>query len=324
MSADHSTFARSRETNPREVYNETRLFLYVAGAIVLGVLIAGFWNYHLVDGFGKDVIAGATIGEASEIGGYSSHGAAFGFLFAAVAGAAATFTACNCVVFALLPGLACSVDDQKSSASATAIAGWFIVGVLAICGLYGLVIGGLGPAGVEVLNSRSTRLLQAQSVFTGLGVIMLGWGLAELGLAGSVTRRLSKKTRSFIARPTRKAGLLGLMVGLFAVGRPYPVFREFLSYAAEAGSPLYGAGVMMVQGAGQIFLMILLFALLVWLAGRRLGRWAQEKPYQSRLVSGVALLVGGTFFVYYWGLSLTFDVGFWGYRLGWYAGQVPT
>lgn len=324
MTAQDSSSPVSSEANPRHVYDATRLSLYVAGAIVLGVLIAGFWNYHLVDGFGKDVIAGTTIGETSELGGYSTHGAAFGFLFAAVAGAAATFTACNCVVFALLPGLACSVEDQKSSASATSIAGWFIAGVLAICGLYGLVIGVLGPTGVEALNSRSTRLLQAQTVFTGLGVIMLGWGIAELGLAHGITRRLSEKARGLLARPTTKAGLLGTMVGLFAVGRPYPVFREFLSYAAEAGNPLYGAGVMMVQGAGQIFLMILLFVLLVWVAGRRLGRWAQEKPHQSRVVSGVALLVGGTFFVYYWGLSLTFDIGFWGYRLGWYAGQVPT
>lgn len=321
----HPSSSSLSPDNPRRVYDSTRLFLYVLGAVVLGVLIAGFWNYHLVDGFGKDVIAGATIGETSELAGsYSSHGAAFGFLFAAVAGAAATFTACNCVVFALLPGLACSVEEQKSSASAMSVAGWFTAGVLAICGLYGLVIGFLGPSGVEVLNSDSVRLTQAQTVFTSLGVIMLGWGLLELGLAGSLTRRLSEKTKAFFGRPTTKAGLLGVMVGLFAVGRPYPVFRQFLSYAAEAGNPLYGAGVMMVQGAGQIFLMILLFALLVWVAGRRLGQWAQEKPHQSRLVSGVALLVGGTFFVYYWGLSLTFDIGFWGYRLGWYAGQVPT
>lgn len=311
--------------NPRHVYDTTRLVLYATGAVVLGVLIAGFWNYHLVDGFGKDVIAGSTIGDTANLAGsYGSHGAAFGFLFAAVAGAAATFTACNCVVFALLPGLACSVEDEKSAASPLSVAGWFIGGVLLICGLYGLIVGTLGPGGVEVLNSDSVRLTQAQTVFTALGVIMLGWGLVELGMLRRITRRLSEKTRAFFARPTTKAGLLGTMVGLFAVGRPYPVFRQFLSYAAEAGNPLYGAGVMMVQGAGQILLMILLFVLLVWAAGHRLGRWAHEKPYQSRLVSGLALLVGGTFFVYYWGLSLTFDIGFWGYKLGWYAGHVPT
>ena len=311
--------------NPRQVYDTTRLLLYVAGAVVLGVLIAGFWNYHLVDGFGKDVIAGTMIGDTAELAGaYASHGSAFGFLFAAVAGLAATFTACNCVVFAMIPGLACSVEDKQSSVRPARVAGMFIAGVLSVCGLYGLAIGALGPDGVEALNARSARLVQARAVFTFLGVCMLGWSLIELGLAGGITRRFSARTRAFFARPTTKAGLMGGMVGLFAVGRPYPVFRQFLTYAAEAGNPLYGAAVMMVQGGGQILLMILLFALLAWGAGRQLGHWAQRKPYQSRLISGLALLVGGTFFVYYWGLSLTFDIGFWGYRLGWYAGQVPT
>lgn len=51
------------------------------------------------------------------------------------------------------------------------------------------------------------------------------------------------------------------LVGRFAIGRLVLVVRQFLSYAAEVGSPLYGAGTMMVQGAGQALLMIVLFAL---------------------------------------------------------------
>lgn len=311
--------------DPRQVIARSRLLLYGLGAATLGVLIAGFWNYHLVDGFGKDVIAGGMIGDTAELAGsYSSHGSAFGFLFAAVAGLAATFTACNCVVFAMIPGLACSTENKGAPVRPLQVAGTFIGGVLAVCGLYGLAIGMLGPNGLEALNDRAMRLAQARIVFTALGVFMLGWGLVELGLGRGVARLFPARTRSFFARPATKAGLMGTMVGLFAVGRPYPVFRQFLTYAADAGNPLYGAAVMMVQGAGQILLMILLFVLLVWGAGRPLGRWAQTKPYQPYLVSGLALLVGGTFFVYYWGLSLTFNIGFWGYRLGWYAGQVPT
>lgn len=320
-----SSSASPLQENPRRAYETSRLLVYVAGAVALGVLIAGFWNYHLVDGFGKDVIADGTIGDPADLASsYSSHGSAFGFLFAAVAGLAATFTACNCVVFAMLPGLACSTEHGGNSVRLTHVAGAFLGGVLAVCGLYGLVIGFLGPSGVETLNSRSVRLAQAQIVFTALGAVMVGWSLLELGLLRRWTRRLSEQTRAFFAHPTTKAGLMGTLVGLFAVGRPFPVFRQFLRYAAEAGSPLYGAGVMMVQGTGQVLLMILLFALLVWAFGRRLGQWARAKPYQPRLVSGLALLVGGTFFIYYWGLSLTFDIGFWGYKLGWYAGQVPS
>lgn len=311
--------------NPREVLSFSRILSYVVGAVVLGILIAGFWNYHLVDGFGKEIIAGGTIGDTSKLAGsYASHGSFFGVLFAAVAGLAATFTACNCVVFAMLPGLACSTENTGSTVQLTHVAGAFLGGVLAICGLYGLTIGFLGPQGVEALNARAVRLTQAQVVFTTLGGIMVGWSLFELGLFERWVRPFSERTRTFFAHPTTKAGLLGVMVGLFAVGRPFPVFRQFLSYAAEAGSPLYGAGVMMVQGAGQVLLMMLLFALLVWGAGHRLSRWARTKPYQPRLVSGLALLIGGTFFIYYWGLSLTLDIGFWGYKLGWYAGQAPT
>lgn len=310
---------------PHQAYDSTRLLIYTLGAVALGILIAGFWNYHLVDGFGKDIIAEGTIGDTAELAGsYSSHGSAFGILFAAVAGLAATFTACNCVVFAMLPGLACSTEQSGSTVRLSHVAGAFLGGVLAICGLYGLVIGFMGPNGVEAVNARSARLLQAQVVFTVLGGIMMGWSLLELGFFSQWTRRLSEEAQAFFADPTTKAGLMGVLVGLFAVGRPFPVFRQFLRYAAEAHSPLYGAGVMMVQGGGQVLLMILLFALLVWGAGRKLGRWAQSKPHQPRLVSGLALLVGGTFFIYYWGLSLTFDVGFWGYKLGWYVGQVPT
>lgn len=324
MAASPASSTLSPES-PRQVHTASRLLSYALGAVVLGILIAGFWNYHLVDGFGKEIIAGGTIGDTAELAGsFASHGSVFGILFAAVAGLAATFTACNCVVFAMLPGLACSTENKGTSVRLTHVVGAFLGGVLAISGLYGLVIGILGPQGVEALNARSVRLTQAQVVFTGLGGIMVVWSLFELGLLERWSQSLPERTRDFFAHPTTKAGLLGTMVGLFAVGRPFPVFRQFLSYAAEASSPLYGAGVMMVQGAGQVLLMILLFALLIWGAGHRLSRWARTNPYQPRLVSGLALLAGGTFFIYYWGLSLTFDIGFWGYKLGWYAGQVPT
>ncbi len=115
-----------------------------------------------------------------------------------------------------------------------------------------------------------------------------------------------------------KALILGIMVGLFAVGRPFPVFREFLVYAASASNPFYGASVMMIQGLGQIAVMALLFFLVVWLAGDKIGRVATEKPYKFRMVSSVALITGGMFFIYYWGLAFVFDIGRWGFKLGWY------
>lgn len=306
-------------TNPRDVYGTRRLLVLALSTILVGVMVAGFWNYHLVDGFGQEVVAGGTIGDTAQLAqSYDAHGASFGFVFAAIAGLAATFTACNCVVFAMMPGLICSADQSGSAIRPLRALGAFVGGVLVVCAAYGLFVGTLGAEGAEAYNQRGMRLAQAQTVFTTVGIIMLGWGLIELGVADALLGWIPSSTRAALGTATTKAGAIGALVGLFAVGRPFLVFREFLTYAASAESPLYGAGVMMVQGLGQIAVMAILFVAMVWLGGRRLARWSAEKPHQPALLSGLALVGGGAFFVFYWGLAFAFDVGRWGFKLGWY------
>src|SRR5690606_10361659 len=115
----------------RAAYGLTRLLLYAAAAVAVGILIAGFWNFRLVDGFGREFVAGQTIGDPSELAGtYGERGAGFGFLFAVVAGLAATFTACNCVVFAMLPGLACPVEVSGRVSSPWRALTDFVAGVM--------------------------------------------------------------------------------------------------------------------------------------------------------------------------------------------------
>jgi sulfite exporter TauE/SafE len=260
------------------------------------------------------------IGNTSELAGsYAARGAGFGFVFAAIAGLAATFTACNCVVFAMLPGLACSTDGSGRAISPWRALGAFVAGVVVVCAAYGAYVGLLGPERIEAFNARPVRLAQAQTTFTLIGLIMLAWGTSELGFLDTLKARLSPTVRRFLHASTTKAALIGILVGLFAVGRPFPVFREFLTYAASAQNPLYGSAVMTVQGIGQIVVMIALFAVMVLLGGRRLMRWATERPHQPRLMSGLALLAGGAFFVFYWGLAFAYDVGRWGFKLGWYG-----
>lgn len=303
----------------RDRYGTGRLVLYALVASAAAVVIAGFWNFHLVDGFGRDFVAGRTIGDTSALAsGFLERGASFGFIFAAVAGLAATFTACNCVVFAMLPSLACSTDETAASASPWRALAAFVAGVITISVAWGLYIGWIGPAGVEALGDRGVRLARAQLVFTGLGLVMLAWGVVELGFLDALVRRLPRSVAAAAGSPVTKAGTIGVLVGLFAVGRPFPVFREFLTYAAEAESPLYGAGVMAVQGLGQIFVMVVLFVVLVWFAGARLLEWSRRNPAGPRLLSGLALLAGGSFFVFYWGLAFAYDIGRWGFKLGWY------
>jgi sulfite exporter TauE/SafE len=297
---------------------ENRLWLTL-GAVALGVVVAGFWNYHLVDGFGRNVVAGSTLGDTGTLAGsWGDRGGGFGYIFAAVAGLAATFTACNCVVFAMMPGLACSAETADSEVSALGALGLFTAAVMTVGGAYGIFVGLLGPEGIEAVNSRPVRMAQAQAVFSILGIAMLVWGAIEMGYLDRIRRRISPVTRAFFSSTGTKATLLGLMVGLFAVGRPFPVFRDFLTYAANAESPLYGATVMAVQGLGQIAVMVGLFLLLVWAAGDRIRQMATESPSRVRAVSGSALLAGGSYFLFYWGLSFMLDIGRWGFKLGWY------
>lgn len=303
----------------KTAYSFRRRLIYTAIAIIAAVIIAGFWNYHLVDGFGKEFIAGNTIGDTSQLANdYGSKGSSFGFIFAAIAGLAATFTACNCVVFAMIPGLACSVDKRSGKNAAWKAFRCFVFGVLIITGFYGVFVGFLGADGMQAINERSVRLAQAQAIFTLLGIIMLVWGLFEIGFLDALKKRLSETTRAFLRQITTKATLLGILVGFFAVGRPFPVFREFLVYAASAGSPIYGAGVMMIQGIGQIAVMAILFGLIIWLGGKKIGAAAQSKPYKFQMISSIALITGGMYFIYYWGLAFLFDIGRWGFKLGWY------
>ncbi|MEX1063677.1 MAG: hypothetical protein WEC12_08740 [Balneolaceae bacterium] len=300
-------------------YRPSKRLLLGLAVAAIGILIAGFWNYHLVDGFGRDFIAGRTIGDTGALSGtFGERGGGFGFVFAAIAGLAATFTACNCVAFAMIPGLACSTDQQdiRKTAIHTIIA--FVTPVVLIGAAYGIFVGFLGPDGVAAINEHPVRLAQAQAVFSIIGAAMIFWGLIELGYLKKLTNRLSPVTKAFFSASSTKASLMGLLVGLFAVGRPFPVFREFLTYAASAESPTYGAAVMVIHGLGQITVLLGLFFILVYFAGRRMMNWASEKPYQPRMVTALALLGGGAYFVFYWGLAFIYDIGRWGFKLGWY------
>jgi hypothetical protein len=302
-----------------DAYNAKKRIWYTIVTILIAILIAGFWNRGIADGFGRDIIAGGTIGSTGDLADqYDTRGGGFGIIFAAIAGLAATFTACNCVIFAMMPGMACSTGSGPTSIWKTL--GAFTAPVVLITGIYGLYIGFLGPVGIEHVNAVEVRYAQSFAVFTALGFAMLFWGILEMGFLDRIKNGVSQTTRDFFNMINVKAVLLGAMVGMFTVGRPYPLFRDFLVYAASAKNPLYGSGVMMIQGLGQIAIMVLLLLMVVWLAGHRISALAASKPYKFQMISGLALIAGGTYFLFYWGLGRQFGWGRWGYKLGWYTG----
>jgi sulfite exporter TauE/SafE len=304
-----------------EHYSHGQRLAYLLAAVTAGVVIAGFWNFRLVDEFGSQVVAANTIGDYRGLAGQvAALGAGFGFVFAAVAGLAATFTACNCVAFAMIPGLACAPDPRAGRSAALRSLTAMLLAVVAVSAVYGSFVGWLGPAGAAAINLREVRFAQAGVVFSVLGLAMLVWAAIDLGLLRRAVERTSPATRAFFAQPTTKAALMGAMIGAFAIGRPYPVFREFLLYAAQMQQPLYGAAVMAVQGLGQVAVMIAVFAIILVLGQERIRTWVTRAPHQPALVSAIALAAGGAYFLFYWGIARMWPwMGRWGFQLGWYA-----
>ncbi|GIQ69357.1 hypothetical protein DUZ99_17175 [Xylanibacillus composti] len=299
-------------------YSYQRRLIWALVSVAAGILIAGFWNYHLVDGFGRNIVSGKTIGDSAELAqSFSMNGYGFGMLFAAVAGLAATFTACNCVVFSMIPSLTCS-NGQSPVKTALRSLLVFSAAVLLISAVYGFIVGLLGKAYVEQLNVREVRLLQAQITFSLLGIAMLVWAALSFGFLNRMVRRLPERLVLFFSSTSAKAGILGVFVGLFSVGRPFPVFRDFLTYAVASNNPLYTAFVMCLQGLGQIAVMVVLMVLLAYLFRRKIISWMETRPHQPQLVSAIALAAGGAYFLYYWGIGRLFDIGSWGFKLGWY------
>jgi hypothetical protein len=128
---------------------------WTLAAVTLGVVVAGLWTFRLADGFGREVVAGHAIGDTAGLANsFDAQGMRFGFVFAWVAGLAATFTACDCVVYALLPGLTCTTEQSSSRQSALKTLAFFTVAVTAVGAAYGMFIGLLGARGRHVRLSK--------------------------------------------------------------------------------------------------------------------------------------------------------------------------
>jgi hypothetical protein len=124
----------------------------------------------------------------------------------------------------------------------------------------------------------------------------IGLGLAALRL---VPDPLAKVARRF---PNAPMVVMGVLVGGFLIGRPYPLFRQLFRDAAESGNPIYGAAAFVLQSLGNIVLVVLLFLLLSRLG--RLRRWLATDPRRTTTLIAVSFIVAGVFTVLYWDVRL--------------------
>lgn len=281
-----------------------RRAIVLAGVSVLGgLLLAVVWSSYLVDdSIGQNVASGVLRHNAEKTAIGGTNGAA---IFAFVSGFAGTFTACNFAVFGALPQVTGEESTRRRTAPLRTL-GWIIGGMLAVSlgyGFVGVLIGDDLPqlSARTIGHGMPERLLQSVVVFGVIGIVFACLGLSSLGLLPDPLAR----------RPRARSILLGALIGGFLVGRPYPLFHKLADYAVETHNPLIGALTFGLQSLGNILVVGILGIVMAILGRGAAGRWIAARPRRAGTIGGVALLMLGTFLIFYWDVRLpaAFDYG---------------
>ncbi|MEU7763459.1 MULTISPECIES: hypothetical protein [Micromonospora] len=277
----------------------TALGFAVAGAVA-GVLLAVAWSFTFVDSVIGDNIANSLLGhdaKATAIG-----GSVAGLAFAFVSGLAGTFTACNVAAFGMVPQVT-RETTRSGLRGLLAPLGWLTAGSMAVALTYGAVGVLLGDR-LPQLSTATTaggvpvRLVQASVVFGLAGLALLYLGLAALKLVPD----------PFAGRPRARLVAMGVIIGAFLIGRPFPLFHKLFLYAVADDNPAYGAAVFGLQTLGNMLVMVLVVVIASRLTG---GRLLTAPSRRGTVLSGVALVLVGVFLIVYWDVRVPalFGVG---------------
>lgn len=272
---------------------------------VAGFLLAIFWSFEFVD----EVIGGSVAGFFLGADHAADPGLVGAIAFAVVVGLAGTFTACNIACFASLGPLAAESTQHSAGRSqlvrhAAAQLLWLAAGMSLVAAGYGTMTVLAGENSLMLSDATvggvPVRLVQASVINVGLGV-GLGW-IAGRYLTG---RPLPGRSGTFV---------LGLLLGLLTVGRPFPMFREVLADATNA-HPLLGVATVVLVAVGNLALVTVLFLGTVALAGPSLARFSARNRTAVLNACGFVLLGLAVFSVAYWGVRVPAIFG-----IGWFPG----
>lgn len=305
-----ATAAPSRPVAPARMSTPYRL---IFGSLLAGILLTIFWSFEFVDSTIGDNVANSVLGydaKATELA-----GPLMGVVFAFVSGLAGTFTACNIACFgAVAPLLGQSQQVSKRVEMMTALkaVGWLTLGMVVVSGLYGAIGALIGP-GLPQLSTETTaagmpiRLVQSSLVFGVVGLAFLYLGAAAVGVLPDAFQRLRAK------HPRTDVVVMGVLIGAFLIGRPFPLFFKLFNYAASTHDAFLGAGAFVLQSLGNIVVMVGLFFALFFLGGGRFRRWLQASPGRINRFTAGALIFAGSFTFFYWMLRVPAIFGY-----GWF------
>jgi len=277
--------------------------LLVLAAVLGGFLLTVVWSAPFVDDTVGDNVANTLLGHDAAATPIS--GIAAGVLFAFVTGLAGSFTACNIAALSAVAPLLGAGSSRWERLRYTLVPlGWLSVGMLAVSATYGAVVALVGTRMPQFSTERagggrlSPPLIQAMVVFGVVGLALLYLGLIALGLTKDPFARISARF------PMAPMLIIGVLIGGFLIGRPFPLFRELFRDAANSGNPLYGAAAFSLQSIGNIVVIAGLFVLITVLIGGRAQRWLGENPRRAAAVTGVSLLAAAAFLLLYWDVRL--------------------
>lgn len=282
----------------------TRRGPLVVISLLVGLAIAILWSAQLVDDDIGVNTANGILGHDSLT--TSITGGVAGIIFAFTAGLAGTFTACNVAVFSAVAPL---MEDAPSAVTRMRRAlrpiAWLTVGLVVVAGVYGAIGAAVGPSIPQLSNAlvgkMTERTMQAMIVFTVIGLILIWLGLAAAGIVPDPLRRLTDR---FAYTPQL---VMGAIIGGFLIGRPYPLFFKMFHYAATTHNPFYGALSFILVGLGNILIMALLF---LALSASKFQQWLRANPTRIAKFTAAALLIGGAFTFFYWGVRLPSHFGY--------------
>jgi hypothetical protein len=286
-----------------------RPWLVIGLASLAGFLLTVAWSASFVDSVIGDSVANTLLGHNAKATPIAGIGA--GIVFALVSGMAGTFTACNIAAFSAVgPMLGDSADDAAQQTRAQRLAqvlrplGWLATGMIAVSAVYGVIVALVGTRMPQfqqvklVPGHLPAVLAQSAIVFGVIGLCMVYLGLAAAGVVPDPFARISTRL------PNAPLVFMGVLIGGFLIGRPFPLFRKMFHDAADSGNVLYGAGAFVLQSIGNIVLMAAIFLALAFTVGDRLQRWVAARPSRIATITAASFLVAGVFTVLYWDVRL--------------------
>lgn len=282
-------------------------------ALVSGFILTVIWSFTFVDSVIGGSIANTLLGYEADAAVLT--GPAMAVAFAFVSGIAGTFTACNIAGMSAVAPLMAQDRVVTTRETLTAIAkplAWLAVAMCGVAVVYGF-IGVLMRDSLPQLSQAVTesgmplRLVQSSVVFGFVGLAFVYLGLAALGYLPDALQRLRER------HPRTDVVVMGVLIGAFLIGRPFPLFRTMFEYAASTGNPLLGSATFVLQAVGNIIIMAVLFVLLFVVAGGRFRGWLAALPGRMERFTGGALILAGSFTFMYWVLRVPTIFGY-----GWF------